>query len=124
MNNQKEIYEALLAGETLIEDNGDKAVLLNGNLYDPSHNMFISRSFMAFRSWQIYKEPVWYENIPEGGVLCWIGDYGKIIKDLPVTITKHSCSGFTSVIGTNWVKAQPLTKQEIKVFMDNAPEDV
>ena len=109
MNNQREIYEALLAGETLIHEGGMKAKLINGRFI--SSDYYLSQPyFYTTDNWQIYKEPKWYENIPEGGVLCWYNKYICVIYIADQLAAKH--------------KYTPLTKQEIQVFMDNAPEDL
>ena len=74
MKNQREIYEALLAGETLklgnqtLKLDEEKGILVVKGEGD------ISYIFSTPDEYEIYKEPKWYENIPEGGVLCWIGD--------------------------------------------------
>lgn len=67
MKNQKEIYEALLAGETLIMDKIFKVKLENGELYNPDTFDGAEYSFCFPDRWQIYKKPKWYENIPEDG---------------------------------------------------------
>ena len=112
MNNQREIYEALLAGETLIHTKSQ------GKIYLTSSNV-LSRGDFNLSHWEtfeIYKEPKWYENIPEGGVLCW-----------NIDSSNGESSEYTSIIHNNTVANgkdfQPLTKQEIQVFMDNAPEN-
>lgn len=49
----------------------------------------------------------WYDNIPDSGVLCWLGT-GEV-------------KSLTSE--TYFAGAIPLTKQEIQKFHDNAPEN-
>ena len=59
----------------------------------------------------------WYENIPDGGVLCWM-DYrdGERAAQPRLVLSE----GFYKNRGsTNYT---PLTKQEIQVFMDNSPK--
>lgn len=123
MKNQREIYEALLAGETLILDNLYKVILKDGELYNPDAFEVINYQFDRPKDWSIYKEPKWYENIPDGGVLCWTGDCGEIVKDIPSLITNHNGEKFVSVMDCLWGKAIPLTKQEIQVYLNNAPEE-
>ncbi len=64
----------------------------------------------------------WYDDIPEGGVLCWVCD-GKINEKLAIAIItgKHG-QGFRSATQVNWYHATPLTKEEIKQFMDTCPD--
>ena len=109
MKNQREIYEALLAGETLISVNFIKVKLKDDNLDITSiKETHISNAiFKNPNEWQIYKEPKWYENFPDGGVLCWHH------RELCI-VSNPSWSGLK--------EAKPLTKQEIQIFMDNAPE--
>jgi len=117
MKNQREIYEALLAGETLVSNDGHEVNITdNGNLTTRGS----ITSFVYPSDWQIHKEPKWYENIPDGGVLCWCYDVGDVavirnIKRLNGLNTDQQSINF-------WNKAIPLTKQEIQLFMDNAPE--
>lgn len=65
------------------------------------------------------KEPEWYENIPEHGVLCWVSDALttpstnsrlRIVKDVYK-------DGFRTMDGTPWVYATPLTNDEIRQFL-------
>ena len=58
----------------------------------------------------------WYENIPDGGVLCWFGEeaYKSICIVFPVTPNEDF----------NSANYKPLTKKEIQAFIDNAPEDL
>ena len=120
MKNQREIYEALLAGETL--DNGGFTVQLgfNGTLLDDEDDK-INLTFSDPSRWKIYKKPKWYENIPDGGVLCWADE----IHDMPATIVRFSDADkmFVSGWGARYSRSTPLTKQEIQKFMDNAPSE-
>ena len=118
MKNQREIYEALLAGETLIDTDG-RIVSFNPNGMLMNIGEKAGYSFNEPHKWQIYKEPKWYENIPDGGVLCWCSDEGIVKFVDNITRFNGNYQG-----GSAWSKATPLTKQEIQVFMDNAPEDL
>jgi hypothetical protein len=65
----------------------------------------------------------WYENIPSGGVLCWVGDSEK--RNTWPEFVINYCDDSTHFFETpneSWVYAEPLTKQEIQVFFDNVPE--
>ena len=118
MKNQREIYEALLAGETLIQDfHGIHIKLKDGYLYNVRQEVRDDWSFNSPIDWEIYKEPAkWYENIPEGGVLCWYKNGISVIYN-STAITLYATEGCALS------NATPLTKQEIQGFMDNAPEN-
>jgi len=123
MKNQKECYEALSAGETLVNSNGNLAKLNKvGDLVSVEPYEYLLEAFDNSGDWQIYKEPKWYENIPDGGVLCWVKGLGR--PTIITTIDKYEpieeCP-FSSITKVRYQKVWPLTKQEIQVFMDNAP---
>jgi hypothetical protein len=65
----------------------------------------------------------WYENIPDGGVLCWVTDNGCADERICRNIIRYQKRLFKDGLN-NWEKARLLTKQEIQVFMDNVPEEV
>ena len=116
MNNYEEVIDALKAGETLINFKFLKVKLEDGELVSVEKlKPFIEHpNFNRPQLWQIYKEPKWYENIPEGGVLCWnIDGVGR--QSEYVSAIRND----TVIDKSNF---KPLTKQEIQVFMDNAPE--
>lgn len=72
----------------------------------------------------VIKKEKWYENIPDGGVLCWCGD-GESDKESVGQVTeKGGANGYYTASHKHWIYATPLTKQEIQVFMDNVPEDL
>jgi len=121
MKNQREIYEALLDGESLMHTETKVKVRLNADdlLIREDTKDLTSITFISYVEWQIYKEPKWYENIPEGGVLCWVSGNIHVITEYE----KLDEIGFKINAG-HWCKnPKPLTKQETQVFMNNAPED-
>ena len=135
MKNQREIYEALLAGETLIHEHGHTARLDEQgglSIVPTAHEgggsgVFIF-DFNCPMNWEIYKEPKWYEIIPEGGILCWCWDNHETEKNKRVFVIAEYHSNMASQfriynVPAGFDVAKPLTKQEIQVFMDNAPEE-
>jgi len=117
MNNQKEIYEALLDGETLINVTFNKVHLNEEDFLVSERGEILDIKFINPNLWQIYKEPKWYENIPEGGVLCWVSGNLQIVR----AYDKAYEYGFMITEGHCCKNPTPLTKQETQVFMDNAP---
>ena len=124
MNNQKEIYEALSAGETLEHDDGTLAKFdSNNNLHDPKFGS-LDYNFKFPDCWQIYKEPKWYENIPEGGVLCWIGDNDNSVSvGLVIDYDPESKYKFRTRL-CGWKVAKPLTFPEVNALLSNVPEEI
>jgi hypothetical protein len=131
MNNYEEIIDALKAGETLINVSFQKIKLEHGSIVDEKGNILLA-SMPKFNNpsiWQIYKEPKWYENIPDGGVLCVCGT-SKSIRLIESFVLEPSPSSNSMPVfrtkdydeGDWWYLCRPATLQEIQVFMDNAPE--
>jgi len=121
MKNQREIYEALLAGETLISVDFATAKLVDGKLFNDVGEQSVV-AFIQPEIWQIFKESKWYENIPDGGVLCYCKDRAHDGTRI-INVTAYREDHYQSMYST-WKFAKPLTKQEIQVFMDNAPEEI
>jgi|GEM_PF-2885438 len=73
---------------------------------------------------KVEREVEWYEDIPAGGVLCYVSDALDDYK-LVISIAGYKdslLSKFVDNSGGNWRTATPLTKAEIQKLMDNAPE--
>ena len=67
------------------------------------------------------KEPLWYENIPEQGVLCWYNDAVVLVTDYYPNCNGESSVKLASAKVTNdvylYTKAViPLTNEEIERF--------
>lgn len=69
--------------------------------------------------------PKWYDNIPEHGVLCWVGEHLPITKNansLRPIVEYDSDRGYgfimyrTEAIIASWTHAVPLTNEEIEGF--------
>ena len=134
MKNQREIYQALLAGETLINKTlftvkmNKEGMLESSKDESKGYTALFNTLFDNPSKWQIYKEPKWHKNIPDGGVLCWVRHHpNDHYWPYPVVVIGFNNSTnrpYTTYEKGNWYEAKPLTKQEIQVFMDNAPEDI
>lgn len=124
MDNQAECFKALLAGETLIhKESGGRVYFVTGQLNRSDFN------FSYYQDYEIYKEPKWYDNIPDKGTLCWISSkVADVFPSMAVgLVVKHEpdsnyAAKFELKSGARCYSARPLTKQEIQAFMDNAPE--
>ena len=124
MKNQREIYEALLAGETL-EGHSDLIKFKEGELVSLiNNNRHPAWVFNHPGKWQIHKEPKWYENIPDGGVLCWCKDGESDKESIGQINEKGKANGYYTASYKHWIYATPLTKQEIQAYLNNAPEDL
>ena len=65
------------------------------------------------------KEPEWWENIPEHGVLCWVSDIDENIRNIIERITfvvKEDGAYKIRPHETRWKYATPLTNEEIEEF--------
>ena len=130
MKNQREIYEALLAGETLISDNDGKLRLNDaGSLINAKTGESYSWISGHPDIWQIHKEPKWYENIPEDGLLCWIATEKASIFPLENTgwVVDYEpkspyANEFVLMSGARCGSAKPLTKSEVRGFMCRASD--
>jgi hypothetical protein len=75
-------------------------------------------NFLKFR--RKPKEPSWYENIPEHGVLCWTCDVEenttRYLDLITAFIGEYGYYKFRSKDGALWVFATPLTNEEIEAF--------
>ena len=84
MKSQAECYQALLDAEKLQYSGYGKVVLHideKGRTVDDTGRELIY-GFNKPRDWSVYCEPVWHDNIPSGGVLCYVGDYENKIMDM------------------------------------------
>ncbi len=67
------------------------------------------------------KEPEWWENIPERGVLCWVNDYDPDpnigLINVVIKVESGNYRRFVDVNDCRWDYAIPLTNEEIKQFL-------
>ena len=124
MNNQREIYKALLAGETLVHVKGHSVTMDAGGSLIAPDGVGYEPHFFKVEEWEIYKEPEWCENIPDGGVLCWCKDGESDKEVVDIVVEQGSNNGYYTPNFKHWIYAAPLTKKEIQAFMDNAPENI
>ena len=114
MKNHKELFEALAKRETLTHDLGDKC-WLDEDGYLQSRLSKFGPFFSNPSAWRIYEPPKWYENIPEGGILCWCGDDDDLDE---IRIIIKNEDRFIDSDGLAWDIAKPIKKSEINFWED------
>jgi hypothetical protein len=121
MKNQAEIFQALSNDEKIrfIGWDGDLYYyLVNGQLCNQD-NIKRLCTFNIPEQWEIYQESKWYDNIPEGGVLCWVGE-GRYLRIITRVLTNTINDYFYRDDGdVGWNSAEPLTCQEVNKIYRN-----
>lgn len=121
MNNQGEIYKALVEGKIMECKVADLRVhLVEGVLLNEKHKGIEVQAFSCPSNWSIYTKPKWYENIPIGGVLCKYKN-GSTYETVAIFGYKEGMFRFRKKTGGFDEEMIPLTKAEIQEFADNAP---
>jgi hypothetical protein len=113
--NHKEIMQALINGEKITMASwgiGEYTYLgEHGNLVNAKG--LLAQLALADR-YIIYKEPNWYDNIPEKGVLCWCWDDEEDNRYIDVVLGHRDDEHYKFPTATSsYVNAQPLTKEEV-----------
>lgn len=128
-----EKVEGKLSDIVSMAENGEELWVNNGSKNSPFYTpVFGGQGAIAV----LYKRKIvckrvkeeWFDVIPKGGVLCWVGfDKDDMLKKRAVCDVSYYNDGFGAPYQTGdkvGVKcATPLTRSEIQVFMDNAPEE-
>jgi hypothetical protein len=112
MESQKEIYEALLDGKTLVHECGSikRIDLLTGFVVDEKGIKSCSY-FDKPDSWSEYKEPQWYDNIrPSSGYPCWLWNDSSI--KVMGLVVKYENNKFITSIGCKWDFAETVKPEE------------
>jgi hypothetical protein len=73
-------------------------------------------------AWELYNcvtvESKWYENIPEGGILCWVWDEDEDKRSRALVITKYRGKRYShpyeDKYAAGWENAEPVTKEDLK----------
>jgi hypothetical protein len=113
MESQREIYQALIDGKTLVDNSGTtkRIDVVTGFLID-SQGDKTEESFYIPENWSEYKEPQWYDKIPEEGILCWVDSLEENNKNFCVKIKHFSGLYFVDTIGGKWRCAKPVKPEE------------
>lgn len=125
-SSQQEIWKYL------VEEEGRKVVMIgdetrvlgfkDGTIHNFYVNGFEGAHYTTFAipsNWKPYTEPKpWYEEIPEQGVLCWIGDEESCVlnKKSADIVTRYLGDSYSFLIrqGSMYGYAIPLTKEEVE----------
>lgn len=116
----KEIMEWLIDGNKIIcKENGYIIKLNNSGNFarlvnDEYQELAYTPNLALFEK---YEEPVWYDNIPEQGILCWVnGDLVAIITEF-----SHTISGvqYKRKNGMMYTIAKPFTYDELMQYFYN-----
>ena len=118
---QEECFGALYNGKVLHYcENSVK--IIDGFVRNIDGSRCVSYSFDGSITWDILEEQEtkWYDNIPEGGILCWVTGRKQPDRYYIDSITRWDRSNrrYYSVTNVPWASATPLTKVEIQDFMD------
>lgn len=126
MKTTQECWQALIDGEKLQHvshpENGF-VCLVDGAPVDFKDRP-IGFLFDYPQDWSIYTPPKWYDNILECAAPCWVWDdyeKRKIMMFVSRYIPGHIYP-FKTTNDNSYKNATPLTKQEIQLLLDNAPE--
>ena len=114
-----EIAKAMIDGEVFYSADGDYYYEWNGKSFTDSDGdcFYVFGHFYR----RVETEVKWYDDIPEGGVLCWVWDTYQVRWEIDI-IKEYNGSQFIGHTDTEWDQAKPLTKSEINTFIGNAPE--
>lgn len=117
---QKEIYQALLNGETLINDLTQEKIHLSDEWLVNEKGEHTAESFLYIDNWEIYKDPkddpkqwigklclFWDEDAPDGWKV--IGFLGNYMDDRE--------SPFYETTGNNWMYCRPATREEVEQYL-------
>jgi hypothetical protein len=105
MESQRQIYQALIEGKTLVNSVGTKVVCGDhGNLVFTSINMPL---FANPSAWSEYKAPQWYDNIRQSsGYPCWLWNDSSI--KVMGLVVKYENNKFITSLGCKWDFAEPV----------------
>jgi hypothetical protein len=115
---RQEVFQALADGKDIEVARAKERIpysSIDTGYYSAMHPKHFSNY-----EWRIKPEPPkWYENIPEHGVLCWVGDNKPFVESTKIVniIKMREVNQFISIRGARWNYALPLTNEEIKQFL-------
>ena len=123
-----EISKALVDGVTLTDNKNyfhrmidiQSAIIETTNIFGEKMNNEDLTSIFFSKTYYICEEPKWYENIPDGGLLCMIKESSIYVIDWydDVKKTLHSFDGISHYSFATSI-ARPLSEKEWNVFVKN-----
>lgn len=120
MNVFKDIIEALLEGKTIVGQNGNQFKLdKEGKLIGAKtgHPANLSNFNFLAANWELKQ---WYDDIPEVGVLCWVGLTTQLQNhtvEIIIDYKKEEDGCFKSAT-SSWRFATPLASNEVQLLLD------
>jgi hypothetical protein len=83
-----------------------------------SSDELVSYSFKDPQNWEAYEEKhvEWFEDIPEQGVLCWVGDSPKSTF-ITLVVSMSENNYFITKSNCYYNYAIPLTKEEVEKYI-------
>jgi len=122
-NNQKEIYEWLIAGNSVSSHRHEISIKLDseGNQVD-GNGKNLNYAFDRVDNWsKVIPEPKWYENIPVQGILCWCWDNDGNVQEVMVIkeydANKEYCFRMNNLEDGFYRNAKPLSTDEVLSFI-------
>lgn len=126
LKTQADCYKALLDGYILRAEDSMWAKLVDGKqVNDMNHGYVALYTFDTPEQWNVFEEVTeqWFDNIPESGILCKVRDLAgdKWMMDNIIGYNCDNTHPFNGMDVSFWKHAIPYTKEELQVFVDNAP---
>jgi hypothetical protein len=114
MKSYGNVIKYLIEGKTLVSRDGLFVRLdFDGNQVDLKGNP-VTFSFLNPEIWSEYKEPQWYDNIPNEGVLCWLSSDvtdKKLIAGVVIRYENHGKPLFHTNF-SSYYHATPVKPEE------------
>jgi len=114
MKDDAEVMRALIAEETLVNDFNVERKLVNGIIVNEGGQR-VGLPKENLENWKIKDE------IPKGA-LCYFWNHPKDKNKIAGVFKCNEENLFVDLLGDHWKHCRPLTKAELQVFIELAPE--
>lgn len=114
-----EIAKAMIDGEVFYSEKGNVEFFWSGTCFCGTHATYLAVSGEYYRKVKCE----WYDKLDgtvSKGILCWVSNTNPDLEEYIELVTAKE--GVWQSFNVTWEYATPLTKEEIKAFMDNTPE--